>query len=187
MAVDTFIWFDATGAAGMKQPKGETTDDFFSKTTPNPAFELKDWSFGVTNKSSIGSATGGAGSGKAEFNEFTITKSVDSASPLFFQNCVAGAHYKTVTLACRKAGVGPAVSGGPYLVYQFATVFTTKVEWKHSDEGPTEEITFVYGAFNINYKAQKADGTMASSTPVVGSWSVLTNKADTGITAYGFQ
>jgi len=32
--------------------------------SPGKAFELKDWSFSVDNKSTIGSATGGAGSGK---------------------------------------------------------------------------------------------------------------------------
>src|ERR1700720_4537057 len=34
------------------------------------------------NPSSVGSATGGAGAGKARFNEFTITKTSDSASPI---------------------------------------------------------------------------------------------------------
>jgi len=33
----------------------------------------------------IGSATGGAGAGKIKFNEFTISKVTDSASPIFFR------------------------------------------------------------------------------------------------------
>src|SRR5438552_3455385 len=104
MAVDAFIWFDHTGAAGMLSVEGETQDDYFKKTKPSPAFEIKEWSFDVENKSTIGSATSGAGGGKAEFHEFSISKLVDKASPKFFQNCVAGAHYKTVSLAIRKAG-----------------------------------------------------------------------------------
>lgn len=177
MAVDTFIWFDHTGAApGMLPVAGETQDDVFSKTTPSKAFELKDWSFDVSNKTTIGSATGGAGGGKAEFGEFTITKNVDSASPNFFRNCVAGAHYNTVTLACRKAGAEAGKAGAPYLKYTFATVFTTKVAWKHSDDGPTEDITFVYGQLKIEYFPQKSDGTM-ENTPKMQGWSVLTNKA----------
>lgn len=67
-------------------------------------FEIKDFSFGVENPTTIGSATGGAGAGKIKFNEFTITKTTDKASPLFFKNCCAGAHYKKVTLTARKAG-----------------------------------------------------------------------------------
>lgn len=38
------------------------------------AFEIKDFSFGVENPTTIGSATGGAGAGKIKFNEFTIKK-----------------------------------------------------------------------------------------------------------------
>jgi hypothetical protein len=38
------------------------------------AFEIKDFSFGVENPTTIGSATGGAGTGKISFNEFNIKK-----------------------------------------------------------------------------------------------------------------
>ena len=48
------------------------------------AFEIKDFSFGIENPTTIGSATGGAGAGKIKFNEFSITKTTDSASPNFF-------------------------------------------------------------------------------------------------------
>jgi len=36
--------------------------------------EISDFSFGVENPTTIGSATGGAGAGKIKFNEFTIKK-----------------------------------------------------------------------------------------------------------------
>jgi type VI secretion system secreted protein Hcp len=176
MAVDSFIWFDHQGSSGMLPVKGETTDAYFSKVKPSPAFEIKDWGFEVTNKSTIGSATTGAGGGKAEFAEFTITKMVDSASPYFFRNCVAGAHYKTVILACRKAGADSSKAGKPYLFYTFGTVFTTKVSWKHSDDGPTEDITFVYGALQIQYLPQGADGAMGK--PIPAMWSVLNNTSN---------
>jgi type VI secretion system secreted protein Hcp len=48
------------------------------------AFEIKDFSFGIENPTTIGSATGGAGAGKIKFNEFSITKTTDTASPNFF-------------------------------------------------------------------------------------------------------
>jgi type VI secretion system secreted protein Hcp len=179
MAIDTFIVFKESDS--MLKVLGETQDTFFKKGGPGGqdrgAFELKDWSFEITNKSTIGSATQGAGGGKAEFDVFTISKPVDAASPAFFQNCVAGAHYLTVTLACRKAGQGKAVSGGPYLVYQFGTVFTTKVSWSHDDEGPKEEITFVYGELIINYRIQAKDGSF-NTAPITSQWSVLNNTSN---------
>ena len=79
MAVDAFIYF-VKALDGMAEPAGETKDQKYSKTTP-PSFEIKDFSFGVENPTTIGSATGGAGAGKIKFNEFTIKKTTDSASP----------------------------------------------------------------------------------------------------------
>jgi type VI secretion system secreted protein Hcp len=176
MAIDTFIWFDHTSAAAGQPVAGETLDDFFKGTSPSPAFELKDWNFGASNKSTIGSATGGAGGGKAEFSEFSITKTVDSASPNFFLNCVTGTHYGTVTLACRKAGPSGDRTGGPYLRYIFQTVFTTDVKWAHSEEGPTETITFVYGQLKIEYTPQDSTGKVDTSKMKSTGWSVITNK-----------
>lgn len=99
MAVDAFIWFESPGVGGV--PMGETLDKTYQ---PKNAFEIKDFSFGVENPTTIGSATGGAGAGKIKFNEFTIKKTTDQASPLFFKNCCTGSHYATVTIEMRKAG-----------------------------------------------------------------------------------
>jgi type VI protein secretion system component Hcp len=173
MAIDTFIYFIPSKETGMKKPEGETQDDYF-KT--KKAFEIKDWSFDVSNKSTIGSATGGAGGGKAEFAEFSIQKMVDAASVVFFRNCVAGAHYDQVILACRKAGSDSKSSGAPYLTYTFGTVFTTKVAWKHSDDGPTEDIQFVYGTLMIEYQPQDKSGKIGS-VKLTDGWSQLNNKA----------
>src|SRR5438132_14152659 len=91
------------------------------------AFEIKDFSFGVENPTTIGSATGGAGAGKIKFNEFTIKKTTDRASSDFFKNCCAGAHYKTVIIEMRKAGGDPQFAGKAFLRFKFDTVFTTKI------------------------------------------------------------
>ena len=75
-AVDAFIWFESPGV--MLEVTGETKDD--ANLDNSPAFEIKDFSFGVENPTTIGSATGGAGAGKIKFNEFTIKKISDTAS-----------------------------------------------------------------------------------------------------------
>ena len=95
------------------------------KTTgESQTIELDDFNLGGETPGTLGSATGGAGGGKIKFNEFTIKKTTDSASPSFFRNCVAGAHYKTVTLSMRKAG-GDAQSAGKFLVYILHDVTVT--------------------------------------------------------------
>jgi type VI secretion system secreted protein Hcp len=171
MAVDAFIWFEKPGAGGVA-PAGETTDKTYSE---KKAFEIKDFSFGVENPSTLGSATGGAGAGKAKFAEFNITKLTDSASPLFFKNCVAGIHYGQVTLEMRKAGGDPTSAGKPFLRYIFGTVFTTGIDWSGpQDEGCEEKIKFVYGTLQILYTPQTKEGTQKAPPPEQG-WRQLTN------------
>jgi type VI secretion system secreted protein Hcp len=137
-------------------------------------FEIKNFSFGVENPTTIGSATGGAGAGKIKFNEFTITKTTDSASPVFFKNLATGAHYKNVKLEMRKAGGDPRTTGQPFLTYTFGTVFTTKINWSGpGDEGPEESITFVYGTLGVEYKQQKPDGTIVAD--ITSCFDVLRN------------
>ena len=67
-------------------------------------FEIDSFSFGVENPTTIGSATGGAGAGKAKFNEFHVMKSTDKASPVLFLKCASGAHLKEAVLTCRLGG-----------------------------------------------------------------------------------
>ncbi len=171
MAVDAFIYFEP--ATGGVQPDGETTDSYFST---KKAFEIKEFSFDVENPATIGSATKGAGAGKIKFNEFNIKKTTDYASPIFFKNCVVGAHYKSVVIAIRKSGGSTKVSGMPYLEYAFSEVFSTKMEWSGpGDEAPEESITFVYGQLGICYRAQKIDGSLESAK--LHGWDQLLNKS----------
>lgn len=178
MPVDAFILF-VPASTSMMKVKGESQDAFFGEkpVEGNYWFEIKDFSFGIENKATIGSATAGAGGGKVQFNEFTIKKVVDTCSAAFFKNCCAGAHYKQVHIACRKAGTDGGSSGGPYLVFSFGTVFATKVDWSGpGDEGTEESITFAYGQMKISYKHQAADGAVSTSPAQVVEWDQVLNK-----------
>ena len=108
MAVDAFIYFTVPQGSAMPKPIGESDDVFFNDKN---AFEIKEFSFDVENPATVGSATRGAGGGKIKFNEFTIKKPTDSASPIFLKNCVTGAHYDTVVVSLRKAGSSATTSG----------------------------------------------------------------------------
>lgn len=65
---------------------------------PGHAFEIEDFSFDIEQVLSIGSASSGAGAGKVNFNPFSVTKKIDSASPLFFKTLVPGKHIPKVKL-----------------------------------------------------------------------------------------
>ena len=157
MAVDAFITFEAA-TVGAVVPQ---------------AFEIKDFSFGVENPTTIGTATGGV-TGRVKFNEFSIKKTTDQSSPAFFKNCCVGAHYKSVTVTMRRAGT--EVAGKEFLRFKFDTVFTTKIDWSGpGDEGPEESITFVYGKLGIRYIPVSETGVALK--PVLAGWDQVANKA----------
>jgi type VI secretion system secreted protein Hcp len=134
---------------------------------------VESFSWGVSDPVTIGGATGGAGAGKAVPGDFTVVKRFDRASPIFFKNCCSGSHYSTVILAVRTAG-GSGGSGTEFVRYTFGTVFTTKIDWSGpGDEGPEEEITFVYGTLKVEYTPQNADGT--SDPPIQSGWNFIDN------------
>jgi type VI secretion system secreted protein Hcp len=169
MAVDAFLWF--TGEKLV--PQGETQDETFKNKN---AFEIKDFSFSIESPHSVGSASGGAGAGKAKFNEFTIKKVTDKSSPVFLAALGSGIHYTTACVAVRKSGADAGeASGKPYLIYSFGMVFVTKLDWSGpGDEGPEESIAFTYGQFGISYSPQKPDGSLG--TAVIQGWSQTANK-----------
>jgi len=158
MAYDAFLKLDGL--------TGESTDDKHKGEV-----ELKFWSFGVDHKQTIGSATGGAGSGKAAFNALIVEKVVDKASPVLFQNCASGDHFKTGVLTLRKAG-GTQLE---YLKWNLDTVFVTNVDFSSNtaDEVVTERVHLAKAS--VDYQAQGADGKPMGG-PVHGGWDILTNK-----------
>jgi type VI secretion system Hcp family effector len=69
--------------------------------------EVDDFNFDIEQTLNIGSATGGAGSGKVTFNPFQITKKTDSASPNLFQACVSKEVFPLVVFKIYDTGSGP--------------------------------------------------------------------------------
>jgi type VI secretion system secreted protein Hcp len=159
MATDFFLKVDTI--------KGDSLDSQHAGE-----IEVESFSWGHTNNTSIGSATGGAGSGKAQFERLLITTRVSSASPLLAHLCVSGLHVPTAVLTVRKAG------GRQEEFYKvtFKTVFLT--QYKSVGAGgpnllPLDELTFVYGTYQIEYRPQNKDGSLAAA--VLTGWSQITN------------
>jgi type VI secretion system secreted protein Hcp len=116
------------------------------------SIEVSSWSFGVTHSVTVGSATGGAGAGRAKFSEFTITKRIDAASPSFFRSCTAGAHIKEVQLFVTP---GTGSSSADYLTITLNNVFVSSINWSGpGDEAPSESISLTYQTVQIKYTQQ---------------------------------
>lgn len=169
MAFDAFLVF--TTGSGQLPLEGETQDKQFSA---QKAIAIDSFSFGIHNTVNIGSATGGAGAGKAQFSQFKITKAVDRTSPNLLLYAGRGAHIQQVDLYLRKAGGGKA-SGAVFLQYSFKLVAVADVQWSGAsgDDTVKEEVTFEYGALQVKYTSQAPNGGTGST--YTGGWNRIKN------------
>ena len=163
MAVDVFLKLGDGSKA-----KGESTD----KKHTNE-IELKGFSFGATNPPSIGSATGGGGTGKVNVSTFNCIKRIDKSSAVLLQMCAAGDHFDTATVTVRKAGKDAL----EYAVYTLTEVYIAAINQYLTDakgEEASEALSLACASFHLKYTAQKPDGT--GDSPVEGGWDVTTNQ-----------
>jgi type VI secretion system secreted protein Hcp len=166
-ATDYFMRLDPVNAD--QQIKGESVDSTFKDY-----IQIKSFSWGVENVTTIGSATGGAGAGKAKFDQLKVEKVVDSTTPQLLQRIGQGQHFAGVEIIARKSGVGAAAAANP-MRYYFSLAFPVSDE-QRGDEGddvPSETLTFAYGGVAQKVFRQAPGGTTGS--PLFGSWNQVTN------------
>ena len=142
MAVDVFL--------KLGDIKGESKD---SKHAGE--IDVLSWSWGVSQTGSMGHG-GGGGAGKANFTDLNIMHAVDKASPVLMSKCATGEHIKEATLVSRKAGKGQQ----EYMIVKMKEVFVTSVQQSGSSEHPTESVSLAFSHVDLEYKPQKADGSL---------------------------
>ncbi|HUJ90859.1 MAG TPA: type VI secretion system tube protein Hcp [Syntrophorhabdales bacterium] len=163
MAFDAFLKIDGI--------PGESTDD-----------KHKDWievlSYGLGIQqpaSATASSSGGATSERANFQDFSITKALDKASPKLALACADGTHIASITLELCRAG-GDKLK---YMEYKLTNCIISS----HHDGGssggaetlPVETVTFNYGKIEWTYTQQKrADGSGGGQ--VAAGWDLQINK-----------
>ena len=166
-ATDYFM--TVTPVGGQPTLKGESLDTYYQ---PKGAIDITSFHWSAENTVSLGTATGGAGTGKAQLNELTVEKSVDSTTPQFLKSLTTGQHYQRVQIFARKAGDNSSA----WTTYSFAMVFVKAQEQSGSagDDVPTEKLTFAYGAVGQQVKRQ-ANGVITAGV-FESTWSQVLNK-----------
>ena len=130
--------------------KGESLDD-----KHKDEIEVLSFSWGVTNAAVI--SGGGAGAGKATFQDLSIVHQIDKASPLLLKACATGTHLKDATITHRKAGKGQQ----EYLVVKLNDVIITGVTHGGASGQPiSESVTLAFAKVDLEYKPQKPDGSL---------------------------
>src|SRR5579871_5339735 len=96
---------------------GTNTPHILTEVTVEPyhsrqgVLEVSTINLGIENTLSIGSATSGAGAGKATLQPITITRPVGPASPSFLQIVATGSHFDTVTFEFVRSAGDPKMVG----------------------------------------------------------------------------
>src|SRR5437762_4191097 len=115
--------------------KGESLDD-----KHKDEIEVLSFSWGVTNAGVV-SPGGGAGAGKATFQDLSIVHQIDKASPLLLKACATGTHIKDATITHRKAGKGQQ----EYLIVKLNDVIITGVTHGGASGQPfSESVTMAF-------------------------------------------
>lgn len=146
---------------------GESTDDKHANW-----FELLSFSHGVSQPVSAASRTGGRVAGKADFQDFTVTKTVDKATPDLNMHCCMGKHINKVEVELCKTANGEQ---HVYMKYEMENVIVSSVSPGGSSGSEfLETVSFAYG--KIKWAYTPIDHAGNASATVEQAWDLETNK-----------
>ena len=143
MAIDMFLKLDNV--------KGESVD---SKHAGEIDLNFFEW--GASQSGTMHKCSGG-GAGKVSVKDLSIIKYVDRATPILILACCSGKHFREAVLTVRKAGDKPL----EYLKITMKDVLVSLHATGGNDgsDRQTENVSFNFAEFKIEYTPQKADGS----------------------------
>ena len=147
MAFDCFL--------KISDVKGESKDSKHKEE-----IEIESFSWGATQLGTSSAGTG-AGAGKVSMQDFHFVMRNNSASPTLFLFCANGKHLTEAKLTCRKAGGKQE----KFLEVTMNDVLVSSYQTGGSGAGevPMDQISLNYSKISIDYLAQTAQGTTAST------------------------
>ncbi len=157
MAVDMFLELDGV--------KGESVDD-----AHKGKIDVLAWSWGISNTGTFHHGSGG-GAGKANFQDISITKYIDGASPDLMLYCANGKHFAKGKLIVRKAGETPLEYVGVSFEKVLVTAYTTG--GSGGEERLTENVVLNFAKVKVEYVTQNEKGGKGD-TKVFG-WDIAAN------------
>ena len=150
---------------------GESTDN-----AHKDEIEVLAYNHGVSmSLEATPSSAGGGTSGRCNHSDFSITKSLDKASPLLAQRCCSGEHIDEIAITLNRAS-GDTGGKVPYMVYTMKNVVISSVSVGGGDGAgvPTETVAFNYGSIKWEYAKQARKGGGAAGK-TAGTWNVEKN------------
>ena len=153
MAVDYFLKIDGI--------PGESTD-----SKHKDEIDVEAWSWGeVIPPRPPG---GGAGAGKVEIQDLNFTARFSKASPNLMLSCASGKHLTGAVLTARRQDKAQA----EFLTFSLSDVLVSSYQTAATagDVSPVDSVSLNFAKIQIEYKQQKADGSLAGS--IKAGWDV---------------
>ena len=136
--------------------------------------EIESFSWGVSNTAD--STKAGAGRvGKPKFQDMSIAKMLDKASPLLMQAVASGKAIKTVTLYGVTTG---EASGQTFMTITLSDVLVSSFSESGASGGggaPQDSLSLNFTKITFDYKPQNPNGSLGAA--VHGGWDLKANKA----------
>ena len=150
--------------------KGESRDKVQG---PKGDIDVLAWSWGMSQSGSTHSG-GGGGAGKANFQDLSFTKYMDSSSNALMGALAKGTHIATCTLMVRKAGEGQ----NKYIFITMNEVIVTSLSTGGSggEDRLTENVTLNFAKVTFAYTPQDSKGTVAGDKTF--AWDIAENHGE---------
>jgi type VI secretion system secreted protein Hcp len=160
MAVDMFLKIETID--------GESVDKTHAKD-----IDILAWSWGLSNSGTTHQGMGG-GSGKANFQDISVTKYVDASSHALLLACATGEHFTKAKLVVRKAGKTPL----EYILIEMEEVLITSVSTGGSggEDRLTENISLNFAKIKFSYVPQTPTG--GAGTPLPFTYNIAENNKE---------
>jgi type VI secretion system secreted protein Hcp len=149
--------------------KGESKDKVFKD---KGGIDVLAWSWGMSQSGSAHMG-GGAGAGKANFQDLSFTKFLDKATTPLMIALAKGSHIPECKLTCRKAGEGQQ----KYIEIIMKEVIISSVSTGGSggEDRLTENVTLNFGEVSFEYFLQDDKGATKSGGKF--AWDIAGNAA----------
>jgi type VI secretion system Hcp family effector len=134
---------------------GESTSAPVDGADKAGAIEIADYGFGVSMPVTTSRSDGGGATvGRANFDVFTCTKNIDTATCTLVRYCCKGTNIKKIVLHLFRAGAGEAASGTvkyAQIIFQNCVITKSAVSGGGEDL-PKESLEFNYGVVEYRYQ-----------------------------------
>lgn len=169
--------------------KGESTSEPEKDTAGKGAIEITDYGFGVTMPVTTSRSDGGGATvGRANFDVFTCSKNIDTATCKLVEYCTKGTSIDSVVLHLYRQGEADDSGVVKYALVTFQHCVITKVGITGSgEELPKESLEFNYGICEYQYQLtdHKTGKPDTSKGVMRAGWSTIKNKEAKGLQTFG--